>query len=211
MSCCSFSFSPAVGYLILSFNSYHSTKSSSWIGRVISSKLPYYPSQSTDSMQSLSNYQRHFFTELEQKNLKIWVGTQKAMNSQSKLEKEKWGWRNQASWPQTILQPAGIKTILCWHKSRNFRSMEQDRKPRNKPMSLWSMNLTKERSLHNVGKKVSWTNGAGKNEQLHVKNEIRPFFNSVVKISSKWIKDLNISVDTIKLGNHRQDSLWHKS
>ena len=150
MSCCSFSFSPAVGYLILSFNSYHSTKSSSWIGRVISSKLPYYPSQSTDSMQSLSNYQRHFFTELEQKNLKIWVGTQKAMNSQSKLEKEKWGWRNQASWPQTILQPAGIKTILGWHKSRNFRSMEQDRKPRNELMHLWSINLWQRKQYYTM-------------------------------------------------------------
>ena len=36
-------------------------------------KWPYYPSQSIDSMQSLSNYQWHFFIELEQKILQfVW-------------------------------------------------------------------------------------------------------------------------------------------
>ena len=37
-----------------------------------------------------------FFTELEQKNLKICMETQKTTNSQSSLEKEKRSWRNQA-------------------------------------------------------------------------------------------------------------------
>ena len=36
-----------------------------------------------------------FFTELEQKSLKICMETQKTPNSQSNLEKEKWSWRNQ--------------------------------------------------------------------------------------------------------------------
>ena len=37
-----------------------------------------------------------FFKELEQKNLKICMETQKTPNSQSNLEKEKWSWRNEA-------------------------------------------------------------------------------------------------------------------
>ena len=37
-----------------------------------------------------------FFTELEQKNLKICMETQKTLNSQSNIEKEKQSWRNQA-------------------------------------------------------------------------------------------------------------------
>ena len=37
-----------------------------------------------------------FFTELEQKNLKICMERQETSNSQSNLEKEKWSLRNQA-------------------------------------------------------------------------------------------------------------------
>ena len=37
-----------------------------------------------------------FFTELEKKNLKICMETQKTQNSQGNLEKEKQSWRNQA-------------------------------------------------------------------------------------------------------------------
>ena len=39
---------------------------------------------------------RALFADLEQKNLKICMETQKTLNSQSNLEKGKWTWRNQA-------------------------------------------------------------------------------------------------------------------
>ena len=38
-----------------------------------------------------------FSTELEQKNLKTFMETQKTRNSQSNVEKEKQSWRNQVS------------------------------------------------------------------------------------------------------------------
>ena len=47
--------------------------------------------------------------------------------------------------------------------------MEQDRKPRDKPTYLWSTNLTKEARIYNGEKTVSPISGAGKTEQLHVK------------------------------------------
>ena len=45
-----------------------------------------------------------FFTELEQKNSTTCMETQKTLNSQRNLEKEKRSWRNQAPQIQTILQ-----------------------------------------------------------------------------------------------------------
>ena len=44
-----------------------------------------------------------FFTEVEQKFLNF-METQKPPNRQSNLKKEKWSWKDQVPWCQTILQ-----------------------------------------------------------------------------------------------------------
>ena len=38
-------------------------------------------------------------------------------------------------------KPIVIKTVWFWHTDRNIDQREQDRKPRNKSMHLWSINL----------------------------------------------------------------------
>ena len=65
--------------------------------------------------------------------------------------------------------------------------------------------MIKEAGLHNVGKIVSSTNDAQKIEQLHVKNEIRLFFNTTHKNMLKVIKNLNIRPDAGE--KHKQNSL----
>ena len=52
-------------------------------------------------------------------------------------------------------------------EKQKYRSMEQDRKPRNKPMH--TLFLTKEPRVYNGAKTASSINGAGKTGQLHVK------------------------------------------
>ena len=60
--------------------------------------------------------------------------------------------------------------------------MEQDRKPRNKPMHLLGpLFLTKEARIYNEAKTASSINGAGKTGQLHVKNQIRTLPNTIHK------------------------------
>jgi len=55
-------------------------------------------------------------------------------------------------------------------QKQKYRPMEQDRKPRNKPMHLWvPYFLTKEVGIYNGAKTVSSINGAEKTGQLHVK------------------------------------------
>ena len=108
----------------------------SWVGRINITKWLYYQTQSTDSMQSLSNYQWHF-SQNQNKNFTVHMETQKTPNSQSSLEKEEWSWRNQPSWLQIILQSYSHQDSMVLAPKQKYRPMEQDRKPRNKPMHLW--------------------------------------------------------------------------
>jgi len=61
--------------------------------------------------------------------------TQKTLNSQSSLDKEEWSWRSQPFWLQIILQSYSHQDSMAL--AQKHRAMEQDRKPRNKPMHLW--------------------------------------------------------------------------
>ena len=78
------------------------------------------------------------FHRTKTKNFTICVETQKTLNSQSNLEKEKRSWRNQAPGLQTILQSYSHQDSMVLAQKQKYRSMEQDRKPRDKPRHIWS-------------------------------------------------------------------------
>ena len=70
------------------------------------------------------------------KNCTICMETQKTLNSQSNLEKEKRSWRNQAPGLQTILETQSNQNSMVLAQKQTYRSMEQDRKPRDKPTHI---------------------------------------------------------------------------
>ena len=79
------------------------------------------------------------FYRTRTKNLKICMQTQKTLNSQIILRESGAGGIRlpdfRLSYKTTVM-----KTI--WYSQKNkYRSMEQDRKPRDKPTHLWSTNL----------------------------------------------------------------------
>ena len=109
------------------------------------------------------------FHRNRQKNFTIHMETQKTPNSKSSPEKEEWRWRNQPSWLQIILQSCSHQDGMVLAQKQKYRPMEQDRKPRNKPMPMGTLFLTKEARIYSGAKTAFSINGAGKTGQIHVK------------------------------------------
>ena len=87
------------------------------------------------------------------KNFTIHMEAQKTLNSQSCFEKKQQSWRNQPSWFQIILQNYSHKDNMELAQKQKHRPMEQDRKPRNKPMHLWVPYFWQRRQEYTMGQR----------------------------------------------------------
>ena len=74
--------------------------------------------------------------------------------------------RNQPAWLQALLQSHSHQDSMVLAQRQKYRSMEQNRKPRDKSLHL---SLTKEARIYNGEKTISLTTGAGKTGQPLVK------------------------------------------
>ena len=90
-----------------------------------------------------------------------------------------------------------IKTVWYWQKNR---PMEKDREPRDKPTHPWYLIFDKG------GKKIQWGKDSFFNKWLwenltavYKRMELDHYLMPYTKINSKWIKDLNVRSETIKL------------
>ena len=78
---------------------------------------------------------------------------QKNSNSQSNLEKEEWNWMNQPAWLQAILQSHSHQDSMVLAQRQKYRSMEHNRKPRDKSTNLRTPYLQQRRQEYTMEKR----------------------------------------------------------
>ena len=139
-----------------------------------------------------------FFTELEQQILKF-VWKHKRLWIAKRVLRNK-SWRCHDPCFQTILQSYSHQNSMVLAQKQTHKSMEQNRNPRNKPTLIWSVDLRQRRQEYTMGKdslfnKWCWENWTATCKRIKLYYSFTPY----TKINSRWIKDLNSELETIKL------------
>ena len=74
--------------------------------------------------------------------------------------------------------------------------MEWNREAKSKAMCIWSTNLQNGYQEHTKGKDSLFNKMMLGKLYIHIKNETKPLFHIVYKNKLKWVKDLNVRLET---------------